>query len=541
MVSPEKQLYHCFGCGEGGNVFTFITKFEKASFTEAVELLAKKAGITLPIDDKKENLINKKKERLYSINEITSKYYRECLIRTEQGKKVINYLKKRGILYQSVEKYKVGYSPDSWDALTKFLKKNKFSHEEQLQVGLVRETKKEGKIIDYFRNRIIFPISNLQGRIIGFGGRSIGDLLPKYINSPETIIYKKGNNLYNINFAKEHIRKNKRMIIVEGYTDVLVAQQYGFYEVAASLGTALTIKQIELIKRFTDKVFIAYDSDLAGNLATLRSLDLMIKAGLEVKVVSLPAGDDPADFLIKKGKESFQSLIDNALTLIDYKLKLLYSKHGLHNMEGKVKIVKEILPSLKAIDNEIELRAQIKKISEALQLSEEGILIELRRQKKGYRDSSYTLRKIKSEPGNVKSEQILLGCMLENKDIALKVLKELELEDFTIPFHREILANIKKKMEEQGEVKSQTIIDSLNDEKTTSFISKILMDDTITFDEKVISGYISTIKRHKSLQEKKVLEKKAKLLDEKIKESEKIEEKDLAELRDILNQLKLMN
>jgi len=267
----------------------------------------------------------------------------------------------------------------------------------------------------------------------------------------------------------------------------------------------------------------------------------MIKAGLEVKVVSLPAGDDPADFLIKKGKESFQSLIDNALTLIDYKLKLLYSKHGLHNMEGKVKIVKEILPSLKAIDNEIELRAQIKKISEALQLSEEGILIELRRQKKGYRDSSYTLRKIKSEPGNVKSEQILLGCMLENKDIALKVLKELELEDFTIPFHREILANIKKKMEEQGEVKSQTIIDSLNDEKTTSFISKILMDDTITFDEKVISGYISTIKRHKSLQEKKVLEKKAKLLDEKIKESEKIEEKDLAELRDILNQLKLMN
>ena len=538
MVSPEKQLFHCFGCGEGGNVFNFLMKYEKLSFFEAVKMLAQKSGVPLPVDEEKENILHKKKERLYKLNNLVANYYRECLFRTNQGKKVINYFKKRGFDDTSVEKYKLGYAPSSWDALSNFLKKKGYSYEELIKAGLIKKSKIEGKYIDYFRDRIIFPIFNLSGRVIGFGGRVLDDSLPKYINSPETLVYNKGSNLYSLNFAKEDIRKKNYIIIVEGYTDVLITQQYGFINIAASLGTALTTKQIDLIKRFTDTVLIAYDSDSAGNMATLRSLDLLVKAGLEIKVIALPQGYDPADFLIKKGRETFQNLIDRSLSLIDYKLKLLYSKYSIKIIEGKVKVVKEILPTLNVIGNEVELRAQIKKISEELKLSEEAILIELKRYKRGSRDSSHNFIKLNSESGNIKAEKILIGCMLENEEIVRDILTKLKVEDFTVLLHRQIVMAIEKKLKDDKIVDSQKVIDYLNDDKAAKLISKILMEETITFDEKIIYGYVDTINNFKLAQERKNLEKRVKILDEKIKKSEKIKENDLKELKDIVRQLK---
>ena len=501
-------------------------------------MLAKKAGIALPANEKKEDILQKKRERFYKINKLASLYFKECLLRTEKGKNVINYLKKRGIDSESVEKYKIGYAPVRWDALSKFLAKKNYSREEQLQAGLAIQSKKNRELIDYFRDRIIFPIFNFQSKIIGFGGRIISDSLPKYINSPETLIYKKGKNLYNVNFAKESIRRKKRVIIVEGYTDVLIAQQYGFDEVVASLGTALTIKQIEVLKRLTNRALIAYDSDFAGNMATLRSLDLMIKAGLEVRVVDLPIGDDPADFIVKNGKAAFKSLIKNSLALIDYKLKLLYEKHGLHSVDSKVKIVKDILPTLRAIESEIELREQIKKISEGLKISEEAILIELKKQKNDLKDFSSHFIQLNSEPGNIKSEKILIGCMLESKEIAQKVLNDLSVEDFSVPLHQNIFIAIKNRIEKNTNVESQVIIDSMENTNAAQLISKILLEENVTFDEKIIDGYIQTIKKFKYLQERKYLEKKAKLLDEKIKKSEKLSKKDKEELVQLLKQLK---
>ena len=538
MVSPEKQLFHCFGCGEGGNVFNFLMKYEKLSFFEAVKMLAQKSGVPLPVDEEKENILHKKKERLYKLNNLVANYYRECLFRTNQGKKVINYFKKRGFDDTSVEKYKLGYAPSSWDALSNFLKKKGYSYEELIKAGLIKKSKIEGKYIDYFRDRIIFPIFSLSGKVIGFGGRVLDDTLPKYINSPETLVYNKGSNLYSLNFAKEDIRKKNYIIIVEGYTDVLITQQYGFNNIAASLGTALTAKQIDLIKRFTDTVLIAYDSDSAGNMATLRSLDLLVKAGLEVKVIALSQGYDPADFLIKKGRETFQNLIDRSLSLIDYKLKLLYSKYSIKIIEGKVKVVKEILPTLNVIGNEVELRAQIKKISEELKLSEEAILIELKRYKRGSRDSSRNFIKLNSESGNIKAEKILIGCMLENEEIVRDILTKLKVEDFTVLLHRQIVMAIEKKLKDDKIVDSQKVIDYLNDDKAAKLISKILMEETITFDEKIIYGYVDTINNFKLAQERKNLEKRVKILDEKIKKSEKIKENDLKELKDIVRQLK---
>lgn len=538
MVSPEKQLFHCFGCGEGGNVFNFLMKYEKLSFFEAVKMLAQKSGVPLPVDEEKENILHKKKERLYKLNNLVANYYRECLFRTNQGKKVINYFKKRGFNDTSVEKYKLGYAPSGWDVLSNLLKKKEYSYEELIRAGLTKKSKIEGKYIDYFRDRIIFPIFNLSGRVIGFGGRVLDDSLPKYINSPETLVYNKGSNLYSLNFAKEDIRKKNYIIIVEGYTDVLITQQYGFNNIAASLGTALTTKQIDLIKRFADTVLIAFDSDSAGNMATLRSLDLLVKAGLEVKVIALPQGYDPADFLIKKGKETFQNLIDRSLSLIDYKLQLLYSKYSIKIIEGKVKVVKEILPTLSVIGNEVELRAQTKKISEELKLSEEAILIELKRYKRGSRDSSHNFIELNSESGNIKAEKILIGCMLENEEIVRDILTKLKVEDFSVLLHRQIVTAIEKNLKDDKIVDSQKVIDYLNDDKAAKLISNILMEETITFEEKIIYGYVDTINNFKLAQERKNLEKRAKMLDEKIGKSEKIEEDDLKELREIVRQLK---
>ncbi len=541
MISTEKQLFHCFGCGEGGNVFNFVMKFEKVDFFEAVKMLAKKAGVILPADEKKENLLYRQKERMYKLNSLAANYFRECLFRAPRGKKIINYLKKRGINDKTVEKYRLGYAPDKWDVLTNFLKKKGYSYEELIKAGLIKKSKIEGKYIDYFRDRIIFPIFNVQGKIIGFGGRVLDDSMPKYINSPETLIYNKGSNLYSLNFAKEDIRKKNRVIVVEGYTDILIVQQYGFNNGVASLGTALTTKQIELIKRFTDTVLIAYDADSAGNMATLRSLDLLIKAGLEIKVIALPQGNDPADFLIKKGNKAFQSLIDSSLSLMNYKLKLLYAKYSINTIEGKVKIIKEILPTLNVIDNEVELRAQIKKISEELKLSEEAILIELKKYKRGSKEFAHSVIKPHSEPGNVTAEKILIGCMLEDKKIAQNVLKSLKVEDFTVLLHREIVSTIERLLKDDKEINSQKVIDCLDNDKAAKLISRILMEEVITFDEKVITGYINTINNFKLVQEKKNLEKKAKILDEKIKKSEKIEENDLKELGEIAQQLKTRN
>ena len=538
MVSPEKQLFHCFGCGEGGNVFNFLMKYEKLSFFEAVKMLAQKSGVPLPVDEEKENILHKKEERLYKLNNLVANYYRECLFRTNQGKKVINYFKKRGINDTSVEKYRLGYAPPGWDALTNFLKKKGYSYEELIKAGIIKKSKIEGKYIDYFRDRIIFPIFNLSGRVIGFGGRVLDNSLPKYINSPETMIYNKGSNLYSLNFAKEDIRKKNYIIVVEGYTDVLITQQYGFNNMAASLGTALTTKQIDLIKRFTDTVLIAYDADSAGNMATLRSLDLLVKAGLEIKVIDLPQGFDPADFLIKKGKKFFQNLIDRSLSLIDYKLKLLYSKYSIKTIEGKVKVIKGIMPTLSVMGDENELRAQIVKISEELKLTEEAIRIDLVKYKKGLKEFIPSFVNPDSEPGNTKAEKILIGCMLENEQIARGILKKLKAKDFSVLMHRQIIAAIEKILEDDKIVNSQKIIDYLADDKAAKLISKILMEENITFEGKIISGYVDTINNFKLAQERRNLGKRAKILDEKIKKSEKIEEDDLKELKEIVRQLK---
>ncbi len=376
MVDSERQIFHCFGCGEGGNIFTFVMKMEKVKFPEAVKILGDKAGISLPTFENQNIKSAPERELIFRLNEIAADYYHRNLF-SAQGKSARQYLWKRNFSEEIIKKFQLGYALPGYEHLMSILLAKKIPLSDLFKAGLVAKSSKSGKTMDYFRNRIIFPIFNLQGNIIAFGGRVLDDKLPKYINSPETAVYSKAKHLYGLFQAKKSIRQKNQVIIVEGYTDVLMAHQYGFEDVVASLGTALTSQQIDLVKRYADEVLVAFDSDTAGKSATLRSLNMIKKAVRKVRIISLPLDSDPADVLLKEGKNYFSNLLDKALPLIDYKLKVLTEQYNASTSAGKISIIRELFPDLSSVTSEVELQTEVKKIAEKLDLAEESILNDL--------------------------------------------------------------------------------------------------------------------------------------------------------------------
>lgn len=495
MVDSEKQIFHCFGCGEGGNVFSFIMKIEKVNFPEAVKLLADKAGIQLPTARNQDNIINKDKEVILSLNEIADKYFQQNLFK-QNGKNAIKYLANRHFKKEIIKKYHIGYAIPGYDNLIKIFIQKKYKIQDVIKAGLAVKSRKSNNTIDYFRGRVIFPIMNLQGKIIAFGGRVLDDSLPKYINSPETAVYSKGQHLYGLFQAKKSIRQKNQIIIMEGYTDVLMSHQYGVENAVGSLGTALTTRQIDLIRRYADEVIIAFDSDTAGKNATLRSLNLIKKVGLKVRILSLPAESDPADILLKKGKEYFDNLIKNALPLIDYKLKVLMQQHNYKSSEGKIEIVKGLFEDLNNIESPLEINIEVKKIAEKLGLEEEVILKDLNRFRRGNRTLPNLSAKNIVESTHINAEKILIGSMVnENKKIE-KIFSEIGINDFKIKEHKEIVMVIKSLFEEGEKVNIQKIIDRLEDQKIINLLSQIVLKDVIYSDEETTTRSINAIKKY---------------------------------------------
>ncbi len=496
MVDSEKQIFHCFGCGEGGNIFSFIMKIEKSHFPEAVKTLADKAGVQLPTTDNQDSHAYQEKDRILQLNEITANYYQKNMFQ-DQGKNALQYLLKRHFKNEIIEKYRLGYALPGYEHLIHIFLHKKVGLADLIKAGLVVKSKKSGKVMDYFRNRIIFPIINLQGKIVAFGGRVLDDKLPKYINSPETPVYSKGKNLYGLYQAKKGIRQNNQVIIVEGYTDVLMAHQYGFENVVASLGTALTNQQIDIIKRYADEVVIAFDSDSAGRNATLRSLNLIKKAGIKVRIISLPAESDPADVLLEKGSKYFTNLIENALPLIDYKLKVLMQRYNWKNSDGKLTIVREIFPDLSDIRSQLELQGEVKKIAEKLDLEEENMLKDLSRFRKGNRTLPNISAKNTTELTHVNAEKILIGSMLQKSNDIEKIFSELKADDFTVEEHKDIVSVIKDLFKKGEKIHLQKVIDGLNDQKRINLLSQIMLKDVVSLDEETIKRSIKAIKRYR--------------------------------------------
>ena len=498
MVDSDKQIFHCFGCGEGGNVFSFIMKMEKINFPEAVKMLAEKAGVQLPTPKNQDSQYYQERETIMRLNEIAASYYQKNLY-GQNGKIALKYLFERNFKKEIVQQFNLGYALPGYEHLIRILVQKKIRVADLFKAGLAVKSRKTGNVIDYFRNRIIFPIINLQGKIIAFGGRVLDDSLPKYINSPETPIYSKGKNLYGLYQAKMGIRQKNQIIIMEGYTDVLMAHQYGFDNAVGSLGTALTVQQIDLIKRYADEAIISFDSDTAGKNATLRSLNLIKKAGIKIRIISLPANSDPADVLLKRGADFFNRLIKNSLPLIDYKLELLTQQYNPASSEGKIAIARGLFDDLASIDSQLELHAEVKKIAERLRLEEDTMLKDLSRYQKGNRTLPNISTSVKNttESTHINAEKILIGGMVQDSRNIEKILSELDITDFTNKEHREIISVIKNLFENGEKINIQKIIDQLENQNIIKLLSQIVLKDVVHSDEETINRSINAMKKYK--------------------------------------------
>jgi len=482
MVSPAKGIFHCFGCGAGGNVFNFVMKYEGLEFPQVLKMLAQKAGVKLPVA-----AFTAKKEKastdLFGINEMAASWFHHNL-KKDIGAPALRYLKKRDYQAKTILSFKLGYAPEA-NGLLQFMKARGISEQLLERAGLILR-KERGTSFDRFRQRLMFPIFDTRGRVLAFGGRVLGDAQPKYMNSPETPVYNKGSHLYGLNLAKEEIKKNDFCIIVEGYLDLLTVQQNGIGNVVASLGTALTPVQIRLLKRFTKKVVVIFDADRAGEMASLRSLDLLIEEDMNVKVVSLPENEDPDSFIRSQGKDKFWKHIVNSADLFDYKLRLLTKSFNMETVEGKVGIAGHMLPTIKRVQNEIRKGAYVKRLAQEFSrgeksLGEEWILAELKKVKKDfeqYSPQTVVKRQVKAKRP---AEEMVLRIALESEDSIKEIKERLSIEDFQDVRIREIIRIIFRENDNQRAVNEAKIISSLENDDTAALIARICSQEA-TFD-----------------------------------------------------------
>jgi DNA primase len=374
-VDPNAQLFYCFGCQTGGDAFKFIQLYEKAEFGEAVKILAQRFGVPVPAERERRS---GPEERLLRMTKEADEFYRSRLRDESAGRRCRDYLEKRGLTQETIDKLGLGYAPDSWDALRGHLLSKRFRPEEMQKGGLVLPRKSGQGHYDRFRDRLIFPIRNLSGRTVAFGGRALGDAEPKYINSPETPIYVKGNLLYGLDLARRAVRREERAIVVEGYLDLAAVLQAGFEHVVASLGTAFTQAQTRLLARYAGGVAVSYDGDTAGAAATVRSLDLLLEKGLDVRVVELPAGSDPDDFIQEKGAEAYGKLLEGAPEYLQFLVRRELRTRDIGRIDEKIAAANAVLPHVAKLGNAIERASWAGRLADALHIEDDVVLQELR-------------------------------------------------------------------------------------------------------------------------------------------------------------------
>ena len=382
FVFPEQQSWHCFGaCGTGGDIFSFVMKKEGIDFGQALRVLAQRGGVTLSPREAPSKAEDEKRERLFQINEAAAEYYYHILSATKAGATARSYLTKRNIMPETIKEFRLGFSPDAWETIKDYLLGKGYTEKELVEAGLIIE-KEEGGSYDRFRNRLMFPICDIQGRVTGFGARVLDDSLPKYINSPQTPIFDKSNSQYGIDKAKSAIRKKDLVIIVEGYMDVLTAHQHSWQNVVGSMGTSLTEKQVEGIKRLTNNITLALDADLAGEEATLRGRAILAYSNIEANVILLPPGKDP-DEVIGDEPALWQKLVEQAMPIMDFAFQSVISKVDINKARDKSLAVQKLLPSIYEIRDPVQQSHYLKRLARELKIEESAIRTALRESKAG--------------------------------------------------------------------------------------------------------------------------------------------------------------
>lgn len=526
-VSQDKQIYKCFSCGEAGNVMTFVMKYKKLTFYEASKYLADKAGISLDLGDSEESQITKKRNLLYKVNTEAARYYFYNLQRISFAKE---YFLKRGIQEDIIKRFGLGYAQDKWHDLIIHLKKKGFNEGILLEAGLILKSEKKGNTYDRFRNRVMFPVFDVRGKVIGFGGRVLDDSKPKYLNSPETIVFHKGTNLYGLNFAIKNKLEQDYIIIVEGYMDVISLYQHGITNTVASLGTALTINQARLLKRYVNKVIISYDADVAGQTATLRGLEVLRHSGLDVKVLKVPQGKDPDEFVKNNGKDAFLRLVDNALPLIEYRIK--NASEGI-NLKDNNELIKygekfaEILADL----NPIEKDVYIKKISEETSIKEQAIYDLLSQvMTKDKKENNFMNKKadygtkLYVEPGYLKAERTLIKLMFK-EDYFQELNELIKVGDFVLDSHNKIYSLILQGKNENTNNIISYVESRCDDIESSKELINIKEQEIVEFTDKnrVINDYMREVQSYKLKKKIEDLKKKQSIFEKQGKFQETID------------------
>jgi DNA primase len=536
-VSPDKQIFHCFGCGAGGNVIHFVSKIENADFKEAISILANRAGIELPtLNNYEDNKTAMLKTKVYEINQIAAEFYHHNLYRPT-SKTAQEYIKKRKLDNKTLKSFLIGYS-GNYDELYKILKQKGYKEEEILASSLVNKTD-DGKYIDRFRKRVMFPIQDIRNKVIAFGGRVLDDSKPKYINSPENIVYSKGRHLFGLNVAKKSDLKN--IIIVEGYMDAISLYQRGITNVVASLGTALTEAQGRLLRRYSERVTIGYDSDGAGQAATLRGLEILQNIGCDVRILQISGAKDPDEYVIKYGPERFLKCVEQAISLVEFKVKMLKQNLNLENINDKIKFLNEVAKILANVTNSIERELYIEKIAAEYKVSKESIygevnkLIYAKNTGEKILEKPIIKKEVKKEKPKideaiVKRENLIIYLLINYPQESYSKIKNIVLEqDIKLEANQKIL----KKMYEEIE-KGNINIDILNcfeEEDIINHISAIMSYDFEISDlNKCIEDIANTYEKEK------LINRRQEIL-ESLKNAQNLSSEELSNLEDELSNI----
>ena len=510
-VSPDKQIFHCFGCGVGGNVFHFISKIENLNFKESVEMLANRAGVELPVSGNfEDDKLAKLKSRVYEVNKCAAEFYHENLYKPT-AKPGQEYVKKRHLDNKTLKAFKIGYS-GRFNELYTELKSKGFTEEEILASCLVNKNP-DGKFIDRFRNRLMFPIFDTHERVIAFGGRVLDDSKPKYINSPEDIVYSKGRHLFAFNIARKY--NSKTIIMVEGYMDAVSLHQRGIHNAVASLGTALTEAQGRLLRRSCEKVIIGYDADGAGQAATLRGLEILQNLGCDIRILQIEGAKDPDEFVVKYGPERFQMYVDKAISLVEFKVKMLKKSLDLDNVNDKIKFLNEVAKIVARVENSMEREVYVDKISLEYKVSKDAIYAEINKLLYANSRTEQKLEKkvvpVKNisiqqdeQPVDVKTkrlESLVIYLLINYPDKSFERLKKL-IDNNVIKIERnKAIINKLYEEHEKGNINIENILDLFEDEITVNYLSGIMSSDfEITDVDKCIEDVLVTYRKELLLQ-----------------------------------------
>lgn len=430
-VSPDKQMYYCFGCGAGGNVFTFLMEHDGLSFPECARLLANRYGISLPSADlspeEKERI--SLRENLFSVNRRARDYFAENL-RGEVGKRAMAYLKERGIAEATVEAFELGFAPEGWDRLLRYFSGKRVSRSLLSTAGLVVPRKSGDGVYDRFRNRIIFPIADIRGQVAGFGGRVMDDEVPKYLNSPETPVYHKARSLYGLHRTRPRCREQGTVFLVEGYFDLLTLWQYGIGNCAATLGTSLTPDHVRMLKGMAEEVVLVYDSDAAGVNAAARSVAIFDGEQVDARIMVLPSGHDPDTFLRQAGPDAFRTEAEKALGMIPFMMESAIRTHGL-SLEGKVRVISEMAGPISAVTDSIKRSLYVQALAERTQVAEEQILKKIGEAgQPRKRAPSKAPEKSSPRGKGERIERMIVAMMLQYPDMIPEVRERRVLEHF---------------------------------------------------------------------------------------------------------------